>query len=231
MTRWFLTLVLLATVLVLAPVQTVPAGHGTHGLGFKFELFGTAQDATDPENSSNDVAKFDTTGGAFAGAIRKLDLKISDLDSQLSFKYFFPTSTTPPTRSCGGGSPRLTLIVDANGDGAFNQTAGDFAAHGHVSPPYTGCAPDVWVFENLTDGQLRWEVTPGGAVPGIPVFPFVTWDTLETAVETLFPDHVVLSGLLVDDSGGFFAAAAGIAFYDLVTIGNGTLQSRNDTTN
>lgn len=219
---------LVASVVFLAFTPSSPAGHGVHGLGFKFELFGTAQDSSDPENPSNDVIKVNTTGVAVAGAVRKLDTKFGDLNNQLSFKYFFPTSTTPPTRSCGGGSPRVTLVVDANGDKIFDQGAGDFAAHGHPSP-FVGCAADKWVFENLTDDQLRWEVTPGGVVVGIPVFPFVTWDTLRAAVEAQFPDNVVLRGLLVDDSGGFFAAAAGIAFYDLVTIGNGTLQGRNDT--
>src|SRR5205814_4141584 len=125
-------------------------------------------------------------------------------------------------RSCGGGSPRITLLIDANGDGQFNQVPSgpDFAIHGHVNPPATaGCVsgpagpsfPNAWRIEDLTDDMNRWEVTPGSVATtlGIPTYPYSPWETMETAVTTAFPNHKVLSGFLVDDSCSFFPAACG----------------------
>jgi len=118
--------------------------------------------------------------------------------------------------------------VDANGDGDFSQSSGDFAAHGHPNP-FAGCPPNTWIYENLTDAGPRWEVTPGGSVTGIPVFPFSPWDTLEAAGTTQFPNHKVLAGFLVDDSCSFHAPACGKAYYNLVTIENRTLEIHQDT--
>jgi hypothetical protein len=149
------------------------------GLGHKFELLFAMMDDDDPENPTNDTISNVTTPAIPAGfglAFRNLPpgIKITALDTQLGFKYYFVD------RSCGGGSPRVTLLVDADGDRDFDQSSGDFAAHGHPNP-FAGCPPETWVYENLTDNGPRWEVTPGGAVMGIPAFPFSTWDTLEAA--------------------------------------------------
>jgi hypothetical protein len=197
------------------------------GLGHKFELLFAMMDDDDPENPTNDTISNITTMAIPAGiglAFRNLPpgIKITALDTQLGFKYYFVG------RSCGGGSPRVTLLVDANGDGSFNQASGDFAAHGHPNP-FAGCPTNTWVYENLTDNGPRWEVTPGGAVPGIPVFPFSPWDTLEAAVMTAFPNHKVLAGFLVDDSCSFHPPACGLAHYDLLTIENRTLENDQDT--
>ena len=195
------------------------------GLGHKFQLIGSIDDAQDPQNATNDTVMTTMTPTSFALAFRNLPpgIKISALDTQLGFKYYFVN------RSCGGGSPRLTLLVDADGDGDFDQSSGDFAAHGHPNP-FVGCPMNEWVYENLTDNGPRWEVTPGGAAgPTIPVFPFSMWDTLETAVTTLFPDHRVFAGFLVDDSCSFHPPACGKAYYDLVTIENRTLENDQDT--
>jgi hypothetical protein len=195
------------------------------GLGHKFQLFFGMMDDVDPQNPTNDVISVTTTPATIGVAFRDFPpgIKITALDTQLGFKYFFVG-----TRSCGGGSPRVTLLVDANGDREFNQATGDFAAHGHPNP-FAGCPSNEWVYENLTDNGPRWEVTPGGAVPGIPVFPFSTWDALETAVTTFFPNHRVLSGFLVDDSCSFFPASCGEANYDLLTEENRTLENDQDT--
>lgn len=206
------------------------------GLGHKFQLFGVMIKDTDPENA---VGKPGGSGGGVGGnegisaemtptsvalAFRSLSpgIKITALDNQLGFKHYFVAS-----RSCGGGSPRLTLLVDANGDGNFDQTSGDFAAHGHPVP-FQACPPDKWKYEDLTDDGPRWEVTPGGAVVGIPVFPFSPWEVLETAIVTQFPNHKVLAGFLVDDSCSFHLPACGKAHYDLVTIENRTLEIWQD---
>jgi hypothetical protein len=197
------------------------------GLGHKFELLFTMKDDEDPENPTNDTISDNTTPAIPAGfglAFRNLPpgIKITALDTQLGFKYYFVG------RSCGGGSPRVTLLVDADGDGDFNQASGDFAAHGHPNP-FAGCPMNTWVYENLTDNGPRWEVTPGGAVVGIPIFPFSPWDTLEAAVTAQFPNHQVLAGFLVDDSCSFAPMTCGEAHYDLLTIENRTLENDQDT--
>jgi hypothetical protein len=204
------------------------------GLGHKFELLGVMVRDTDPENA---VANPGGSGGGVGGnegisatmtptsvalAFRNLPpgIKITALDNQLGLKYYFVAP-----RTCGGGSPRVTLLVDGDGDGDT-----DFAAHGHVNPPvYTACIENKWIYEDLADDLPRWEVTPGGAVPGIPVFPFSPWESLEGAIAAAFPNHRITAGFLVDDSCSFFPAACGKAHYDLLTIENRTLEIWQDT--
>ncbi|PYY16661.1 MAG: hypothetical protein DMG60_14365 [Acidobacteria bacterium] len=143
-------------------------------------------------------------------------------------KYYFVG------RSCGGGSPRIVLLVDADGDGKFNQSSGDFAANGHVNPPSTvGCRMNQWVYEDLTDTGNRWEITPGGAVPDLLLnrFPYFTWNELITAVNADFPNHRILAGFLVEDSQSFFPADQGCAYYDLLSIGPHPLSDHSDTSN
>ena len=203
------------------------------GLGHKFELFGTMVKDTDPENAighsgnsgggagGNEVISATTTPTTFALAYRKLGagIKISALTNQIGLKYWFEAP-----RNCGGGSPRVTLLIDTNGDGNT-----DFAAHGHVNPPvYASCVTNKWKYEDLADDLPRWEVTPGGAVPGIPVFPLTPWKALAEAITAAFPTHTVTAGFLVDDSCSFFPAACGKAYYDLLTIENRTLEIWQD---
>lgn len=220
------------------------------GLGHKFELIGAMVDDDDPENPTNDTVSATMTTTNFALAYRNLPpgIKIGALDNQLHLKYFFESP-----RNCGGGSPRLTLLVDADGDRDFDQDGPggvgpgdppdsfDFAAHGHVNPPfYAACVQDEWRLEDMTDPALRWEITPCSVAttpvptPILPAtftcpFPFNTWDTLETAVSTTFADHRVFAGFLVDDSCSFHAPACGKAHYDIVTIENRTLEQDQDT--
>jgi hypothetical protein len=202
------------------------------GLGHKFELIGAMIRDTDPENATgrpggsgggvggNEGISVTMTPTNFALAFRNLPpgVKIKALRNQLGFKYYFVAP-----RSCGGGSPRVTLLVDSDGDGNTN-----FAAHGHPNP-FVGCIQNDWHYEDLTDPGPRWEVTPGGAVVGIPVFPFSPWDTLEAAITAQFPNHKILAGFLVDDSCSFFPASCGKAYYDLLTIENRTLEIHQDT--
>jgi len=175
----------------------------------------------DPHNGTNETISDIMTPTNYALAYRDLPpgIKISALTDQLGFKYYFVAP-----RTCGGGSPRISLAIDSNGDGQA-----DFTAHGHVDPPYTGCLMDRWVYQDLSDDLPRWEVTPGGAVPSLPSYPYASWSAFAAAVTAAFPNHKVLSGYLVDDSCSFFAANCGKAYYDLVTIENRTLENRQDT--
>jgi hypothetical protein len=210
-------------------------GRGNDGSGSAFRLFGNARMTRDPENPSNVVLEVRSTPQFTAsGASRRLRVKLWQLDHQLNFHRAFVAP-----HSCGGGSPRIQLLVDADGDGKFNQAprGRDFVAHGHVRPPTEACetgtptpssggpSPStlVWRFEDLTDELPRWEVTPGGAVAGIPVFPFTPWDAFETAVSGAFPNHRILDGRLVED---FSTKPPGLAYYDLITIFDLTLGTR-----
>jgi hypothetical protein len=233
------------------------------GLGHKFELIGTMVRDADPENpvgnsggsgggvGGNEVISSTSTPGSFGLAFRNLPpgIKITALENQLNFKSFYA-----PPRTCGGGSPRISLFVDADGDGDFDQDPPigpndpadslDFVAQGHVNPPaYTACAPNEWRFDDLADDMLRWEITACSAasptpLPPTPIlpppftcpFPFNTWDTLETVVTATFPNHRVIAGALIDDSCfGPGGAACGKAYFDLVTIENRTLEIWQDT--
>jgi hypothetical protein len=213
-------------------------GNGDDGSGSSFRLFGNARMTRDPENRSNVVLELSSNPQSTAsGASRRLRVKLWQLDHQLNFHRAFVAPHT-----CGGGSPRIQLLIDADGDGRFNQApkGRDFVAHGHVRPPTTGCETSVptgsanrpsvstlvWRFEDLTDEQPRWEITPGGAVQGLPVFPFATWDVLEETISGLFPNHRVLRGIFLED----FNPTPGLAYYDLITIFDLTLGTRGDVT-
>jgi hypothetical protein len=188
------------------------------------------QDDKDPENPTNDTISIDTTGGLIGLAFRELPpgITIAALDNQLGLKYYFVN------RSCGGGSPRLDLLIDTNGDRNFTQPP-DIVAHGHVNPPSTvGCPMNEWVYENMADHtSKRWETTPlapvGCGPGGAPTM--CTWDELEMRVSAMFPNHRIPSGFLLDgESCGFpFLPGCGKAHYDLVTIENRTLENDQDT--
>jgi hypothetical protein len=207
------------------------------GMGHKFELIGSAVDAQDPDNPTNDVIStfLGLPDSPFGGAIRRLPpgIKIAALDDQLNLKYRFE-----PPRTCYGGSPRISLFVDANGDGRFEQMGVipggvDFVAQGHVNPPvFAACPPDIWRIEDMADELKRWETTPATAlaVPCGPVGGPTTcsWEDLEIRVMTMWPNHRVFAGGLIDDTFGG-PGQAGRAFYDLITIENRTLENRQDT--
>jgi hypothetical protein len=117
-------------------------------------------------------------------------------------------------------SPRIQLRIDRDGNGAADGNAFGyvgFAAFGG------GCAANQWQFNDMTDTVPRWDLTQFGGTPTH------SWDQVETFFTTVFPNHQVLSGSLVDDSGGFSLPAAGRAYYDLVTIENRTLEQDEDT--
>jgi hypothetical protein len=171
-----------------------------------------SRDAIDPQNPANEVIVFDTTAGPPQWIARKLRVKIATLDNQVEFKYLLVG------RTCGAGSPRITLLVDENGD-----NEGDLVLDGHV----TGfvCVTGEWRYEDLTDAVPRWDVRvlPGGVQPP-GTFPnvYAPWDAVETGVST-FPNHRVLWGKLVEDSQAFVPSNRGCAYYDVVSIGARTI--------
>lgn len=197
-----------------------PAGSQEElpGLGHKFELLAGMHDDQDPQNPTNDVISVDTTGGVIGAALRRLPpgIKIAALDHQLNLKYYFPN----PPRTAAGGSPRLQLAIDRDGNGAFDGNA--FGYVGHL-PFGGGAITGEWDILDMTDNIGRWDLSQlGGGMT-------MTWDQAEMFVMTTYPNHQVLSGSLVDDSAGFALAAAGKAYYDLLTIENRTLENDQDT--
>jgi hypothetical protein len=186
------------------------------GLGHKFELYLAMNNAQDPQNPTNDVISVDTSGGAIGVALRNMPpgIKIAALDHQINVKYFFPV------RTCAGGSPRIQLAVDRNGDGQFDGNAFGYVGH---APFGTGCVVNEWDVIDMTDNIGRWDLSQlGGGMT-------MTWDQAEAFVTATYPNHQVLSGSLVDDSALFAPGAAGRAYYDLLTIENRTLEQRQDT--
>lgn len=197
------------------------------GLGHKFQLLHAMINDQDPQNVTNDVISVFTTTAFPAGtgvAIRRLPpgIKIDALDHQINLKYFFPS------RTCANGGPRIQLAIDGDGDGRFDQVAGgpDQNAFGYVghAPFGAGCITGEWDIIDMTDIIGRWDLSQfGGGMT-------MTWDEAEAFITTVFPDHRVLSGSLVDDGcAGGGATACGQAYYDLVTIENRTLENRQDT--
>ena len=203
--------------LALAVLGSGAAVHAERGdRGHEFRLFGGARDTIDPQNSTNDVVLFDTTATTVSGAVRKINKRtqVDQLTNQVQLKFFFVN------RTCGGGSPRIQLGIDKDGDGKFDANAfgylGDKAFGG-------GCAAGQWVFEDMTDGAPKWDLSQlGGPMTA-------TWAQMVAFLKTTFPNHQIVNGVLVDDSCSFFAAGCGQVFFDNVTIGNRTIEDHRDT--
>lgn len=196
----------------------------------KFKLLGNATDTRDLENAFNEVistnpqllplaqqtpdcAPFCST---FGSAYKKFGdhVKIHMLTNMIGVKYFFP-----PSRTCSGGSPRVQLGMDRNGDGQFDGNAFGYVGHG---PFGAGCVSGTWDYVDLTDDvPFRWDLTQLG-------LGYHNWPTAVAAVNTTYPQHRVLHAVLVDDSG-WAAGGAGCAYYDLFTAGMRTLDSWDDT--
>ena len=228
----------------------VLAGGFGDTTGGGFLLGGTAQHAQDPENPANDVISINTApapGDCVAptylncpsGTVsRKLNVKITSLDNMLEFKSYFKN------RSCGGGSPRIQLAIDLDGDGVS-----DGNAFGYTPPPFAGCPMDRWQYDDLTDELPRWDISQlvAGGFPSLPTIclnplfsgnpaicpltthsGYISWQAFEAVLATLFPLHKVCTAALVDDSG-WMLGAAGIAYYDVISMGRRTWTDRGDT--
>lgn len=217
-------------------LTTVPGAVAKHeGAGEpkgpkKAELFGSAQDDVDPQNTSNEVVSIDNTGAPaqFGGIRLKLGKKVQApmLDNELETKYFFVG------RSCGGGSPRAQLAISLDGD-----KSSEGNAFGHYGPPFafTGCLMDQWVYEDLTDNLNRWDLSQFAAecaaIAGC-VFPspfVIPWDAVETFLAAFFPTHRILRASLVDDTFPGSPSGQGCAYYDLSSLGPQTVEDWKDT--
>lgn len=193
-------------------------GPGTIASADDFELGGTATEAVDPVNPANEVISMNVTTTTFGFVRRELKerTQVEDLTGQLSFHFRFATGG-----SCGGGSPRIQLAIDTDGDGVSNGNAFGYVG---PSPSFTGCPANAWLFQDLTgDGATRWDLTQFNddlAAIGQPSVPFVdTWAKVLTVFGN-FPNHRVLTGELVDDTFTGSGRGSGFAFYDNIEIGD-----------
>jgi hypothetical protein len=173
-------------------------------------LYGDATDAADPQNPDNDVVQFNTTAGGPVFMFRNMNEVVAELDNQLELKYYMQN------RNCGAGSPRIDLGLDTNGDGRA-----DAFLEGHVED-FVCPNQNTWVYEDLTDDLPRWGSRGLSGGPGPAYEP---WD----AIEAEFGAVPVVYGMLVEDSQVFKADNRGIAYYDLVSIGNFTFEDHSDT--
>jgi hypothetical protein len=195
--------------------------------GQKFELLFGMDDAQDPQNPANDVIAINTTGGVIGAVVRNLPpgTHITALDDRINLRYFFPElqSSSGWPRNCDGGAPRIQLAFDLDGDGDFDANARGYVGHAQYG---LGCVTGAWDFNDMTDGLARWDLWSLG---GEEYQLSTTWDEMEAFVATRYPNHRVLSGALVDDSGGYAWAAVGQAYYDHFTMGDRTLEHNDDT--
>jgi len=228
--RLFLSL-LAAGALVLMTVPGAVARHEGSGepkQGGKSKLFGTAQDDVDPESQWNEVVSCDTMTNAetsTCGLNRKTNkLKVAMLDNELELKMYFVN------RTCNAGSPREVVVIDVDGKGRQR----DLVLDGHVGAPpnFTGCPPNTWQYQDLTDNLPRWDVralTPGSQPTGTAPNVLLPWDAVETAVTASFPNHGVHLIRLVEDSHQFSPANRGCAYYDVISLGPRTVTDWSDT--
>jgi hypothetical protein len=226
---------LLALLLVLAPTASAGDDGGRDG----WLLGGTAQLAQDPENPANDVIVIRTDIAPFFGTVsRTVNVKADKLDNMLEWKSWYDTLGT--TKTCIGGSPRLQLAVDLDGNGQPNGNIFlDTGFNGSGSP----CAPNTWLYEDSTGGDGQFGLGPfpstgfaqpneeaecaasqlgGPGVPGAGV----TWSTCEAFLAT-FPLHLVCTVALVDDTF-FIPGMTGTAYYDIISGGRATFEDRHD---
>jgi hypothetical protein len=208
--------------------QSTPASTQEElpGLGHKFELLFAMNDDHDPQNLTNDVISVITTTDYPAGigvALRNTPpgFKIGALTNQLQLKYYFPVPPLPLTsRSCSGGSPRIQIAIDTDGDGTFDGNAFGYVGRTGFGG---GCVSGVWDFVDMTDAvPARWDLTQLG-------LGYQNWASAVSLITTTYPNHRVLSGSLVDDSCSFAPTSCGKAYYDLLTFENRTLEQDQDT--
>ena len=228
----FLTLVPATDPIWADPATTESAGDNPPHMprGSVYKLFGTAVNGVDPQNAFNDVISFDTTNGQIAGALRILGdhVQVRMLTNQIELKYYFAAP-----RTCGGGSPRIQLAIDGNGDGDFDQSPGspDQNAFGYLGdmPFGGGCAMNTWIHEDMTDAVPKWDLSQWVATGKVPACDMTcAWQDVVTYFQTNWPNHRVLNAVLVDDSSGFFAPDAGCSYFDLVNTGARTYTNRED---
>ena len=215
MRKSFAPFLLFACLLAVAGASPV-AAQGDDADSCTFVLGGVARETQDPQNADNDVVSINTTGGAVGTASLDLDegVQAEELDNRLSLNYLLID------RTCAGGSPRIQLAIDTDGDGDFDANA--FGYLGSL-PFGGGCTTGAWTTQDMTDDVARWDLSQlGGGMT-------LTFDQMETFLAALPGDYQILSATLADDSASFAPGAAGQAYYDALRVGDCTLEDSDDS--
>lgn len=95
-----------------------------------------------------------------AGVQMPAGTKVSAINKLSVDTYYEPSTALGGT--CGGGSPRYQLLVDANGNGKADDGDRNVFVYVGPYPNFTGCAYNTWTSNSLTDGVLRWDSTQLG---------------------------------------------------------------------
>jgi hypothetical protein len=211
--------------LCLVAASVVPAA-AIPGDNSKYVLAGNAFRDKSPTNDDDQVVRFTTTeDSSLAVVIRKLNTTVGSLDGLLSVDWYFEGQKT-----CGAASPRYSLFIDENGNGIWEPPA-ERAIFGYIGPLLfgTGCLPNTWHHENLTDERPRWDLsqisgapTPPGGQGGL-----FTWDQVEAFFLLRPANETVVFAKLVEDSCSFSPTACGTSFYDTVELGDREMTLEN----
>lgn len=125
--------------------------------------------------------------------------KIGDLEA-LSFAAFYETG------GCGGGSPRLQLGIDRDGDGIRD---GNVFVYGGPAPSYTGCATGAWETYDLLSGARFDASQIGGAYSS----------TQAQADAAAGATHQIVSATLAWDSSWMSGLESSRIYFDDLTVG------------
>ena len=212
--------------LAMSAVAESPNPQPPHGSTYKL-LYGM-QDAVDPLNPNNYVVGVTTTAAVIGAVSRKFGDRpqVEDFTDQLSLKYYFVA------RTCAGGSPRFQLSISPSGDNNDPNTANAFGYLGDKAFG-GGCPANKWVYEDMTDAAPKWDLSkfsPSASLTCASANSMIcTWSEVVTYFQTNFPNHKVLNFVLADDSCSFALTSCGTAYFDLVSAGDDSLESKSDT--
>lgn len=192
---WTYTPVLaLGTLLALTPSAGAVAGQWT----LDNAVFTISPPAGANGLSALEITTTDAVPYGLASLELPAGLQIEDLTT-LSFRTYSDDDT------CGGGSPRLQLRIDADGDGAPD---GNVFVYGGAHPFGAGCAPTgAWNDDDLLDGALRFDSTQLGG-------PF--YGDQASAQAAAGAGHGVLRATFVWDSSWLFGHRT--LFVDDITV-------------
>jgi hypothetical protein len=190
--------------------------------GSKYKLAFGMKGGQDPNNPNNYVAAVTTTSSVIGAAVRTFSdtPKVGDFTDQLSLKYFFVS------RTCAGGT-RVQLAVSPSGKNNDPNTGNAFGYLGDQAFG-GGCAQNAWVYEDMTDSAPKWDLSQFSS-PAAACGMTCAWPDVVTYFKTNFPNHKVLNFVLADDSCSFAPTACGTAYYDLISAGDDSLESKADT--
>jgi hypothetical protein len=187
----------------------------------RFELQGFMTRTVDPFNPNNFVVGTVNPITAMSGGniVRKFPpgVKATTIRNQINVKYLHISP-----RTCVEGSPRISLDLDRTSDGTRDNVI--FGYVGHVAYG-AGCIQGTWDILDMTDAIGRWDASQAGGGQAM------TYAELCTYLDATYPAHQLLAArLTLDPIVSTNPAAQGSAFYDVLTLGDCTLDNGDNLT-